>query len=82
VPTIKLQQNQVWKKGDAFLRIVHLERLEVKYKALKNLLEREGTHHHVTKKEFCKLIKGASLLTAEEIKAEQFNSSIADNSPR
>lgn len=82
MPTIKLQQNQVWKKGDEFFRIVHLERLEVKYKTLKNLLERDGTHHHVTKKEFCKLIKGATLLTAEEIKAEQFNSSIADNSPK
>ena len=59
---LKLQQGQVWKAGDEFLRIVDLQRLEVKYKATKDLSGREGTHHHVTKKAFCRLIKGASLL--------------------
>ena len=64
---MKLRQNQVWKLGDEFLRIVVLERLEVRYKALKNLATGEGKHHCVTKKEFCKLIKGATLLTASEV---------------
>jgi len=59
---LKLQQGQVWKAGDEFLRIADLQRLEVKYKAMKDLSGREGTHHHVTKKEFCRLIKGATLL--------------------
>jgi hypothetical protein len=68
---LKLQQGQVWKKGEEFLRIVHLERLEVKYKTVKDLAEREGSHHHVTKKEFCRLIKGATLLSAEEVKTKQ-----------
>ena len=66
----KLQQGQVWKKGDDYFRIVELERLEVKYKAMKTLAEREGTHHHVTKKEFCRLIKGATLLSKDEVKAQ------------
>jgi hypothetical protein len=59
---MKLQQGQVWKTGEEFFRIVELHRLEVKYKAMKDLETREGTHHHVTKKEFCRLIKGATLL--------------------
>ncbi len=68
---LKLQQGQVWKKGDEYFRIVDLERLEVKYKSMKSLADRAGEHHHVTKKEFCKLVKDATLLTAEEVKAKQ-----------
>ena len=65
---MKLLQNQVWKVGDEFLRIVVLERLEVQYKSVTNLATGERKHHRVTKKEFCRLIKGATLLTpAEEI---------------
>lgn len=68
IPTMKLAQNQVWKQGDLYLRIVHLERLEVQYKAVTNLLTGEGKHCHVSKKEFCRLIKGARLLTQDEVK--------------
>jgi hypothetical protein len=59
---VQLQQGQIWKRGEEFLRIVELHRLEVKYKAMTDLETREGVHHHVTKKEFCRLIKGAELL--------------------
>jgi len=59
---MKLQQGQIWKAGEDFLRIVELHRLEVKYKAMRDLETREGTHHHVTKKQFCRLIKDATLL--------------------
>ena len=65
---MKLAQNQVWKQGDQYLRIVHLERLEVQYKAVTNLLTGEGQHRHVSKKEFCRLIKGATLLTQAEVR--------------
>ena len=65
---MKLAQNQVWKRGDEYLRIVRLERLEVQYKAIKDLLSGEGTHHHVSKKEFSRLIKGATLLTPAEVR--------------
>jgi hypothetical protein len=65
---MKLAQNQVWKQGNEYLRIVRLDRLEVQYKAIKNLLAGEGTHHHVSKKEFCRLIKGATLLTQAEVR--------------
>jgi hypothetical protein len=60
--TLKLQQGQVWKRGDEFIRIVQLARLEVGYKVVKNLETGEGTHHHGSKKEFCRLLKSATLL--------------------
>ncbi len=66
---MKLAQNQVWKQGEEYLRIVQLERLEVRYKLSTNLLTGAGTRHHVSKKEFCRLIKGATLLTQEEVRA-------------
>jgi hypothetical protein len=59
---MKLQQGQVWKRGEEFLRIVKLERLAVEYKAMHDLSTKEGTVHQVTKKEFCRLVKTAVLL--------------------
>ncbi len=59
---VRLQQDQIWKQGDLYLRIVRLERLKVEYKEQKNIHLRDGKHRHVTKKEFCRLIKGAALL--------------------
>ncbi len=56
-----LEQGQVWKQGDGFFRIVTWERLAIEYKAMPNLESKEGTLHRVTKKEFCRLIKGAVL---------------------
>lgn len=65
---MKLAQNQVWKKDDEYLRIVQLDRLEVKYKAVTNLLAGDGQHHHVSKKTFCRLIKNATLLTQTQVR--------------
>jgi hypothetical protein len=59
---LKLEQGQIWKKGEEFIRIVRLERLEVGYKTFKDLNTGQGMHHHTTKKEFCRLIKNATLL--------------------
>ena len=60
---LHLRQGQIWKHGDEFIRIVHLERLEVRYKTLKKIDAREGTHHHTRKKDFCRLLKGCTLIT-------------------
>jgi len=59
---VKLQQGQIWKADGEFIRVVHLERLKVGYKKLKNRETGEGTHHEATKKEFCRLLKGAELV--------------------
>jgi hypothetical protein len=45
---LRLQQVQVWKHGDEFIRIVHLEHLAVGYKVVKNLQTGEGTQHHTS----------------------------------
>ena len=76
---IKLQQNQVYKKGDEYIRIVQLERLEVQYKAITNLLAGDGEHHHVSKKEFCRLIKHATLLSAAEIQQARIQTNPEDS---
>ncbi len=64
---MKLQQSQIWKQGDEYFRIVRLERLAVEYKAMPGPNSKKGTHRHATKKEFCRLLKGATLLTDVEI---------------
>jgi hypothetical protein len=61
--SLKLQQGQVWKQGDEFIRIVKLQRLEVKYKTSRNFKAGGGEHHHASKKDFCRLLKSATLLT-------------------
>jgi len=63
---MKLCQGQVWKAGKAYLRIVKLERLAVEYKSLPNLGNKEGTLHSTSKKDFCRLLKGAHLLAPEK----------------
>ena len=62
---IKLEQGQLWKAGEEYLRIVDLQRLEVKHKAIRNLETGEGTHHYVTKKQFCRLLKNAAVVSSE-----------------
>ena len=71
---MKLQQGQIWKSGDLYFRIVHLERLAVKYKEITNLETREGTHHQVTKKEFCRLLKTAELVSGGPISPREVGS--------
>jgi hypothetical protein len=62
---MRLQQNQIWKKGKEFIRIVRLERFEVAYKSMTDLSTKEGSHHVLTKKEFCRLLHGATLCEPE-----------------
>jgi hypothetical protein len=59
---MKLCQGQVWKQGKEYIRIVRLERLEVEYKSLLSLASKKGTLHATSKKDFCRLLKGAKLL--------------------
>lgn len=59
---MKLCQGQVWKQGKEYIRIVKLERLAVAYKCMPNPGNKEGTFHQTSKKDFCRLLKGARLL--------------------
>lgn len=59
---MKLAQGQIWRQGEEYYRIVKWARLSIEYKAMKDPATKQGTLHTVTKKEFCRLIKGAELL--------------------
>ena len=63
---MKLQQGQIWQCGAEFVRIVHLERLEVGYKSATDIKFTDGTHKHTSKKDFCRLLKGATLVAPKE----------------
>ena len=65
--TMKLQQGQVWKQDKEYIRIVRLERLEVEYKSMTSLHTKEGRKLVTSKKDFCRLLKQARLLTPAKI---------------
>ena len=62
MPRMKLCQGQVWKKGGEYIRLVRLERLEVEYKSMTSLAGKESTRQVTSKKDFCRLLKGAHQL--------------------
>lgn len=62
---MKLKQAQTWKCGDEYVHIVDLQRLEVGYKTFKDLKGRVGTHQRASKKEFCRMLKNATLVTGQ-----------------
>lgn len=68
---MKLEQGQIWQTSpdvhshegkSLYLRIVKLERLSVGYKEIVHLETGEGRHKHATKKQFCRMIKGAKAI--------------------
>jgi hypothetical protein len=66
---MKLCQGQTWKLDQQYIRIALLERLAVEYKIITDLNTKAGTRHRVSKKEFCRLVKNAKLLSAQEVAA-------------
>lgn len=59
---MKLAQGQVWKSGKNYYRIVKWARLAIEYKHMTDLEAGRGELHQVSKKEFCRLIRGAELI--------------------
>jgi hypothetical protein len=59
---MKLCQGQIWKQDGKYIRIVRLERLEVEYKSMESLASKAGTKIITSKKDFCRLLKGAHQL--------------------
>lgn len=64
---LKLDQGQIWRQGETYLRITKWSRQAIDYKAFTDLVTREGPVVGVTKKEFCRLIKGGELMTADQL---------------
>ena len=59
---MKLQQGQIWQKGNNYYRITEWSRMIIQYKHSHNLNLKEGDVVEVSKKEFCRLIKGGTLI--------------------
>ncbi len=59
---MRLFQDQVYQKGDRFIRIVRLDRYEVEYKATTGSVKAEGIQTVLQKKPFCRLLKGMTLV--------------------
>ena len=59
---MKLQQGQIWQKGNNFYRITEWSRMIIQYKHTTKPGHKEGEVVEVSKKEFCRLIKGANLM--------------------
>ena len=69
---MKLAQAQIWKTSpevhsyegiSVYLRIVDLERLSVDYKEMLKADTKDGHQKSASKKVFCRLIKGAELVS-------------------
>ena len=58
---MKLKQGQVWKKGNKYYRITEWARMTIRYKMSYSLHGPEESVEQVSKKEFCRLLKGAEL---------------------
>lgn len=59
---MKLFAGQLWQQGDVFYRVLHRDNLSVTYKEMNAAEAPKGTERQATKKEFCRLLKGAVLL--------------------
>ena len=63
---MKLKQGQIWQKGNNFYRITEWSRMIIQYKHTTKPGHKEGEVVEVSKKEFCRLIKGAKLVDASD----------------
>jgi len=63
---MRLFQDQLYKKGEQFIRIVRLDRYEVEFKTTQGDPKGEGTQQVYMKKEFCRLLKHMTLVVPEK----------------
>jgi hypothetical protein len=59
---MRIYQDEIYQKGAKFIRIVKLDRHEVEYKTMDGDPKGNGTVAVATKKDFCRLLKGMTLL--------------------
>ncbi|MEO0415073.1 MAG: hypothetical protein AAF226_08995 [Verrucomicrobiota bacterium] len=63
---MRIYQNQIYRKDDRTIRIVHIERLSVEYKETIDSEPEKAKHLTATKKEFCRMVKQAELISGEQ----------------
>ncbi|MCX6853425.1 MAG: hypothetical protein NTV80_00810 [Verrucomicrobia bacterium] len=76
---MKLEQGQIWKQGEVYYRIVEWARMYIEYKQMKDPATKEGTFHQLSKKEFCRLLKGATLIPNTKKADEEDELSVEDD---
>lgn len=59
---MRIYQDEIYQKGAKFIRIVRLDRYEVEFKTMEGNPKGEGTVAVLPKKEFCRLLKGMTLV--------------------
>jgi hypothetical protein len=59
---MRIYQDEVYRKGEKYIRIVRLDRYEVEFKTMNGDPKGEGPIAVATKKEFCRLLKGMELV--------------------
>jgi len=59
---MRIYQDEIYQKGAKFIRIVKLDRYEVEYKTMISEPKGEGVVAVASKKEFCRLLMGMTLL--------------------
>lgn len=59
---MRLYQDEVYQKGEKLIRIVRLDRYEVEFKTMISDPKGPGEVATMAKKEFCRLLKGMTLL--------------------
>ncbi len=59
---MRLFQDEIYQKGEKFIRIVRIDRYEVEFKTTTGDPKGEGALTVMPKKEFCRLLKGMVLV--------------------
>jgi hypothetical protein len=59
---MRIYQDEVYQKGTKFIRIVRLDRYEVEFKTMTGDPKGEGSLAVLSKKEFCRTLKGMTLV--------------------
>ena len=71
VSPMRIYQDEIYQKGAKFIRIVKLDRYEVEYKTMDGSPKGEGVVAVASKKEFCRLLKGMTLVPPVKKAAEE-----------
>ena len=59
---MRIFQDEIYQKGAKYIRIVRLDRYEVEFKTMEANPKGEGAVAVLPKKEFCRLLKGMTLM--------------------
>lgn len=68
---MRLYQDEIYQKGEKFIRIVRLDRYEVEFKATVGDPKAPGDLTVLPKKEFCRLLKGMTLVPRKKAEPEE-----------